>query len=65
MRITVWTMCCLVLIMLAYVLVQRPNGLSAAVYLAVNVDTFIAAIGLFMCVITACIVDLWYKARFG
>jgi hypothetical protein len=65
LRIAIWTSCCLLLIIFSYVLIQRPGSFSAAVYVAVHVDTFLATVGLFMCIVMAFIVDLWYSARFG
>ena len=64
-RIAIWTCCALFLVLFSYVLIHRPASASGVVLLLTHMDTFLAAIGFFMCVIAAFIVDLWYKARFG
>ena len=64
LRVGIWTLSCLILTVFGYLLIYKPRGTLASIKLLLSVDPFLIALVLFICVIAAFIIDLWYVSRY-
>ena len=64
LRIVIWTSCFLALTIYCILQIQGVRGIDSAILMITDVDLFLAALVLFLCMITAFIADLFYMSRF-
>lgn len=64
-RIGIWTLCCLSFALLSSLLIEKPRGVFGSLEMVASIDPFLASLALFISVVAAFIVDLWYTSRFG
>ena len=64
LRILIWTSCFLALAIYCLLQIQGVRGVDGVIEMLVGLDSFLAVLGLFMCVIAAFIADIFYTSRF-
>jgi hypothetical protein len=64
LRIAVWTLCIGFFMVFCFLLIQKPRGLAGTLEMVLSIDPFLGILWLFIGVVAAFMVDLWYLARY-
>jgi hypothetical protein len=65
LRIAIWTSCFIVLTIYCLLQIHGVRGVDGVIVMVTGFDSFLAALGFFLCLIAAFIADLLYTSRFG
>jgi len=65
LRIAIWTSCFLALTLYYLIQTHGIRGVDGVIVMLTGFDSFLATLGLFLCLTAAFIADLLYTSRFG